>query len=180
MKKPRRFTGDLARPIVSNPLAISLKSGSAGLLAEESRVSRERTRRLRLLARDFGIDTGAADWDTALLFRLAEEICPGLRVKQKKGGRPKRSGKIDAAALFADVEALGNLSVSAACQYLAKNKWKGHRPRSLETRYYEHKQQSEAVRRALIKTMGKPRYDELVRDSADEAKARSAATKTKH
>jgi hypothetical protein len=122
------------------------------LMKEDARIHTERVRRLSLLAEELGIDPKGPEWRVQLLFLLAAERAPGLRISEGRDPRGrKRGGGIDAWKLKVAVDDLRkarNLTIAGACAQLAKrSEWKPHTRASLETAYHAGKREMIALRK---------------------------------
>jgi hypothetical protein len=148
MKKAKRFVGELAEPIVADWLAAGVRQRKdpQSFEKEGARLLKEQMRKLGLLAEHYGIPlhTEISECLAKLIICLAKDFVPGMQVVDtpaRKAGRPPGAGmKIDKPKLYAAVEDLRRrrgLTIASACRHLANREWKGVKPASLETRYYE-------------------------------------------
>jgi hypothetical protein len=139
------FDPPLDEPIdVPHPMAIALLYGNANEVFEEyNKIKIELlVERLSILSERLKIQRG--NW-LLLAVKLAEILVPGLRFKEgpgKRRGPPKSDALLELPnAVNEIVRAKKRCSVRQACRILSnrKGKWKGHKPSSLETRYYENR-----------------------------------------
>jgi hypothetical protein len=133
-------------------------------------IERLKYKKLLLLAERYGVDVSKRGGWQLVALRLAEEFLDGFRVVDhlpKGKGRPRGSGKIDRSRLgqAVDIEMAVAERVKAtcgrepnkrstvieACRKLAsdrKGPWKGSRPASLKTRYFEECREQNRIRNA--------------------------------
>ncbi len=135
--KPKRYTGDLARPLPPLP-----NRSDPRYEAESAARQEEISRRVKLLRQHHGIDS---DDPYDLITRLLLAHVPGFREARKAGGRPKWLAYHDALLSMempTELEKCGG-NVSLAAKRLARREpWKGFVGRSPDVN-----KKGEAIRR---------------------------------
>lgn len=114
--KTKKFSGELAKPIIWDPpIPGILDMDSDGVTEEFSRRRKEaiaklatmKLRKLKLLIEHYNLAHESADlWPLYLAHKLADDFVPGFKVisKKKKGGRPPRWKNGGYLQLLVDVE----------------------------------------------------------------------------
>ena len=99
-------------------------------------------RRIEALYEHYGVERGQKGADIKLALKLAFDHVPGFQISDSQRGRPAKWKGPRSLELYADVRAVqkrSGLSISAACDWLARNhrRYKGEKGSALNTRFYE-------------------------------------------